>query len=214
MSLKTLLFVTVLCCSIYNTIAQRNYKGYNRLGIMGGVTLFDINTTDFQTQQETGFAGGFTTRGAFRNDFDLIYGLSFVANSLSIQGVNNETVKLNLQGVQLNFLGSYNIIKHHLSLEFGPLLNVTGKLTPVSESQENVVVQGYESLTVADLENIAPINFHVLGGITAGLESFRVTAHYQYGVTNMLNRLNDQGLEKTDFEGNSSTIFVGLVAYF
>jgi len=220
MSLKNLIFVTLTLFFIQNSFSQRNFDHYNRLGLTAGYSLFDITTSDFNTKQGTGFMAGFTTRGAFRNNFDLIYGLDFFSNTVEIFGrdANNsfetQYIDYKLQGVQIKFLGSYNIIQHHLSIEFGPILNVSGKLKVDSSQFEEYILDGYNSLKAKDIEGIAPVNFLVMGGISGGLESFRVGIQYQYGVTNMLNKLNDKELEYSDFKGNSSTILFSLYVYF
>ncbi|MAZ72007.1 MAG: hypothetical protein CMC70_02565 [Flavobacteriaceae bacterium] len=220
MSLKKLLLVTILIISFSTTYAQRNYDDYNKLGFQGGISLFDINTSNFVTEQRTGFGGGFTTRGAFRNNFDLIYGITFFSNKVGIFGSENglgakrQAISYNIPNVQLNFLGSYNIVKHHFSIEFGPILNINGNMKLDSERLENYILDGYNTLRAQDIEDINPVNFHVMGGATVGLESFRLSAQYQYGVTNMLNKLNDQNIEGEDFKGNSATIVVMAVVYF
>jgi len=193
------------------------------LGIFGGFNLFDINTSDLLTSQEAGFAAGFTTRGSFRGQFDLIYGISYSNNRVGIDGyiVSNsqgqlelQKLKYTIQAVQINFQGSLNIIRHHLSLEFGPLLNVNGKMNLDREEFENYIISGYNTIRASDIEDISKVNVRVLGGITAGLENFRLTAQYQYGLTNMLKNLNDKELEFSDFEGNSSTLVFGAILYF
>lgn len=219
MSLRKLIFVTITVLFIQQLSAQRNYDEYNRIGIFGGLTLFDINTSDFVTEQGTGFAGGFTTRGSFRNNFDLIYGIGFYSTSLGIEGstllgTDTQTINYTITAAQINFLGSYNIVKHHLSVEFGPVLQINSKMNVDSESLEDFVLTGYDTLTAKDIQDISKVNFHVVGGLTAGIESFRVFAQYQYGVTNTLNKLNDKNLEKDDFEGHSSTITLGALFYF
>ena len=217
MNRLSLIFITLALLTIQQSFAQRNYNNYNKMGLQAGFLLFDIATDDFVTTQGQGFGGGFSARGAFRNDFDLIYGLNFMGSNISIQGtdgVTTQNIDYTIQGVQLQFLGSYNIVKNHLTIEFGPTLNITGKMKVKREAQSDYIISGYNELKASDLSNISPINFRVMGGLTAGLESFRATAQYQYGVTNMLNRLNDQGLENNDFKGNSGTILLGAVVYF
>ena len=105
-------------------------------------------------------------------------------------------------------------MKHHFSIEFGPILNVGGNMKLDSERLENYILEGYTTLRAQDIEDISPINFHVMGGATVGLERFRLSAQYQYGVTNMFNKLNDQNLEGDEFKGNSSTIVLMAVVYF
>lgn len=224
MSLRTLCFVTILLTTSITCLAQRNYDEYNRLGIQGGVSLFDINTSNFVTEQQTGFGAGFTTRGSFRNNFDLIYGLTFFSNKVGILGspvaaspLEKQFITYTIPSVQLNFLGSYNIVKHHVSIEFGPILNVNGNMKVDSAQLEDYILEGYTTVRAQDIEDISPINFHVMGGATVGLESFRLSAQYQYGVTNMLNKLNDQDIEKRngeEFKGNSATIVIMAVVYF
>ncbi|PHS62279.1 MAG: hypothetical protein COB12_10805 [Flavobacterium sp.] len=220
MSLKNLFFVTLTFLFIQNSFSQRNFDHYNRLGLTGGYSLYDINTSDLNTKQGNGFMAGFTTRGAFRNNFDLIYGLSFYSNKVEIFGrdANNsfetQFIDYKIQGVQINFLGSYNIIRHHLSIEFGPILNISGKLKVDQERFEEYILDGYDSLKAVDIEEISPVNLHLMGGISGGMETFRVGVQYQYGVFNMLNKLNDKNLENTNFEGNSSTIIFSLFVYF
>lgn len=217
MNRLSFIFLTLIFLTIQQSFAQRNYNNYNKIGAQGAYMLFDINTDDFLTTQSAGFGGGFSARGDFRNNFGLIYGLNFMSSNIGIQGTDGSTtqnVDYSIQGVQVQFLGTYNIIKRHLTLDFGPTLNVNGKMKLKRDSQSDYIVAGYNELTAAEIQNISPINFRVVGGLTAGIEGFRAIVQYQYGVTNMLNRLNDQGLEKSDFKGNSGTILLGVVAYF
>lgn len=217
MSLKNLFFVTLTLFSILQTLSQRNYDSYNRLGIDVGMVFFDINTSDFNTEQGEGFMGGFTTRGSFRNNFDLIYGLNFYNSKIGIQGSSgNDTqfIGYTIQAVQINFCASYNIIKHHISLEAGPVLNINSKMKLDSDRYENYIIENYTTLTADDIQDISKVNFHLMAGLTAGIEKFRVIGQYQYGVTNTLNNLNDKDLEYSDFKGNSSTIVVAVVFYF
>lgn len=219
-SLKNLTYVTFLLFIFSSALAQRNYDEYNRIGVQGGISLFDITTSDFVTEQRTGFGAGFTSRGSFRNNFDLIYGLTFFSNSVGIlgsengTGVNMQSIEYTIPSVQINFLGSYNIVKHHFSLEFGPILNVNGKMKVDSARFENYILDGYSTLRAQDIQDISPINFNVMGGATVGIESFRLSAQYQYGVSNMFRKLNDTNLEGGNFEGNSSTIVIMAVVYF
>jgi hypothetical protein len=217
MSLKSLLVVTVATIFFQQSYAQRNYDEYNRLGLHAGLSFTDITTSNFTTEQGSGFMGGFTTRGSFRGIFDLIYGINFVSAKVGVlaqNGGQDVFVDYTVQGAQINFLGSLNIVKHHLSLEFGPVLNINGKLKLNSESQEGYILDGYEELRASDIQDINKVNFHVAGGITAGMESFRVYGQYQYGVTNLLGSLNDNGFEEDNFEGHISMLTVGAVFYF
>ena len=94
------------------------------------------------------------------------------------------------------------------------LLNINGKMKVDSEKFEDYILDGYDNLIATDIEDISPFNFLVTGGITGGFQSFRASVQYQYGVSNMLNKLNEKDLENTDFKGNSTTIILALVVYF
>lgn len=217
MSIKNILFVAFSLLLFQQSFSQINFDSYNRLGLNGGITLFDISTSDFVTSQESGAMGGFTTRGSFYNNFDLIFGINFVSNNIGIKGAkdgNTQFIDYSLQAAQINFLASYNIIKHHLSLEFGPILNVNGKMKLNRSGFDDYIIDGYTTLRADEIQDISRINFHVTGGVTAGIENFRLSAAYQYGVNNMLNKLNDKELEKTNFEGHSSSIVLMVVFYF
>lgn len=219
MNFKRLIFVSLCFFFFQQTFAQKNYNGYNFLGIQGGITFFDIQTDDFVTKQQTGFVAGFTTRGAFRNNFDLVYGLSFQSASVGVEGssflgTDTQNIGYTIQGAQINFLGSYNIVVKHLSIEFGPVFDVNGKMKLDNDKYEDYILTGYNTLTAKDIQEISRFNVRLAAGLTAGLEHFRISAQYQYGVTNMLGKLNDRGLENNDFKGNSSTIVVMGVIYF
>ena len=221
MSLKTLLIVTLSLVFFQQANAQRNFDDYNRIGLTAGLTLFDITTSDLVTNQGQGFEAGFTTRGAFRNNFDLIFGLSFFNSSVGVKGGvgpngagDTQFINYQIQAAQIGLLGSYNIVKHHLSVEFGPILNVNGKMKLDSDRLQDYILEGYTTLRAQDIQDIGRFNFHLAGGLTTGLRSFKVSALYQYGVLNMLGRLNDNKLEKTNFKGNSSTIIFAATFYF
>ncbi|MDC8005096.1 hypothetical protein POV27_13620 [Aureisphaera galaxeae] len=225
MSLKNILFVTLLCFSLQG-IAQRNFDENNHLGLQGGFTFFDIDTDNFTTTQGNGYMMGFTTRGSFYNAFDLIYGINFVQNEVQIlgrdlnntqQGFFEQEIDYTIQSAQINILGSFNIVHKHLSLEFGPILNVNGKMKLKQEEFEGFILDGYETLEAKDIQNISRVHFFVAGGITAGLENFRLSAQYQYGVTNIFQRLNDSediNEPNVNFQGNPHTIIAMAIFYF
>ena len=225
MSLKKLLFVTTLCIGLQG-LAQRNYDSNNHLGLQGGFTFFNIDTPNFTTEQGLGYMMGFTTRGSFYNAFDLVYGINFVQTEIGIlgrdlnntqQGFFEQKIDYTIQSAQISLLGSFNVVHKHLSLEFGPILNVNGKMKLKQDTFERFILDGYETLEAKEIENISRVHFYAAGGITAGLENFRVSAQYQYGVTNLFERLNDlEDVEQTNvkYEGNPHTIVAMVIFYF
>lgn len=226
MSLKNLLFVTISLLFMQQVSAQRNYDQYNLIGVWGGLALYDINTSNFVTDQGKGFIMGFTTRGAVYNNFDLIYGINFVQREVGIFATDDRSaapllpeqfVDYTISGAQISLLGSYNIVRDYLSLEFGPILDVNGKMKLKRDGFDDYLIDGYDNLRAKDISNISRVHVLAAGGITAGLRNFRLQAQYQYGLTNIFQRFNDTAeIEKSkgEFKGNASTIIVGAVFYF
>lgn len=225
MSLKNLLFVTFFVGVSLQVFSQRIREEYSYMGIHGGYTLFNINTDNFTTEQMGGFTAGFLTRGDWYNRFYMEYGVNFMQNQVGILGrdpnapANKEFIDHTLSGVQLRLQMGYHIIRHHLGIEFAPILNVNGKLKANSDTYNEYLVEGYNAVQIQDIADVSRVNFHLAGGITAGAKHFRAHFQYQYGVTNLLNRLNDEEVladEKPSggFKGNSSTIILGLYILF
>ena len=226
MSRKNLIFVTLTILFFQITSAQKNYQEFNHLGISVGIGFFDIDTDNFVTEQGTGYIFAFTTRGMFYNRFDLIYGISFVQNEVGIFGNNpgdtsntfqSQYVNYTIQAAQITLLTSYNIVRNHLSLEAGPILNVNGRLKLDSNNFKDFILEGYETLKAEDIQNVSKVHFFLAGGITAGIENFRLGAQYQYGVTNLFNRFNDiDEIEKPEegYDGHASTVLLTAVIYF
>jgi hypothetical protein len=225
MSLTKVLIVTTSILFFQFVNAQKNYEQNNHLGLIGGIGFFDINTENFETEQGTGYIFAFTTRGAFYNNFDLIYGISFVQNGVGVLASNpgdptnnfqSQYVNYTIQAAQINFLGSMNIINNYLSIEAGPVLNVNGKMKIDQEEFEDFVVEGYNTLTAGEIQNVSRVHFRLAGGITAGIENFRLGAMYQYGLTNFFNRFNEiSDIEKPNgkFEGHTSTLLLTATLY-
>lgn len=217
----TSLFASLfLLLGILNSNAQKNFKEFNVIGVSAGLTSYDINTSDFITTKREGYMFGFQMRGNVYNNFDMIYGIAFYdtklaisANSSPVAGQQKD-LEYNLQSAQISVLWGYKIIRENLSIEAGPVLNINGKLALKDTQYENYIVDGYTTLRAIDLENVSTVNFHLAGGLTAGFRNFRVFGQYQYGVTNMLNKLNKEGLEKNNFKGNSSLLSAGITFYF
>ncbi len=85
---------------------------------------------------------------------------------------------------------SYRIVENHLSLEFGPLVQVNGKLK-LHYNDENNIITG-TTLLAKDIVAISQFNFYPMIGITAGVRRFRLNVSFQYGANNMLGNLNNK----------------------
>ena len=227
MSLKNLIFVTISLVFIQTITAQRRAAQYNHLGIQGGVTIFDISTSNFTTKKNLGTSFGFQTRGKFyastrlNLEFDMVYGISFTNNKISIIareiGTPNSRseVEYTISSAQVVFLGSLVLIPNSLSFELGPVLNINGKMKLKSDRFKDYTLEEYNTLKTTDIQDISKVNFLIQGGVTLGIENFRLLAQYQYGVTNIFNKLNDKEFdEEIDFNGKSGTVILGAVIYF
>lgn len=215
-----LLFFVITLLFSNQIHSQRNYGEFNVIGVSTGITLYDINTDDLTTKSKESFMFGLQMRGNVYNNFDMMYGVAFYDTNLSVlansipEGGTQRELNYNIQSAQISVLWGYKIIREHLSIEAGPVLNINGNLTLKDTQFEDYFIDGYSSIRAIDLENISTVNFHVAAGLTAGFRNFRVFGQYQYGVTNMLNKLNNSNLENKDFKGNASLITIGVTAYF
>ena len=194
--------------------AQYNYRDANRIGITFGVNQFTLNTNNFQTNAGSGWNAGLSVRGNFYNDWDMVYALQFSENNFSVATksffLENEAVNYKLPSAQIALQLSYKLIENHLSVEFGPLVQVNGKFK-IDSNKENNNISG-TTLLAKDIVDISKFNFYPTVGITAGVRHFRVNVSYQYGLNNMLENLNTKNLE-VNFKGNPGIINADLILY-
>lgn len=217
--MKKIPFLLVFFLAINSLFAQHNYNEYNRFGITANLTQFNIITDNFNAKAQTGFLGGFQTRGSFYNNFDLVLGLNITSNKLGVEVLNPLTVsieeaKYDLLAVQLNLLLSYKLIGENLTFELGPVLMYNNKMELTDSSMENYTVNGLNTVTAEQLQDISQFNFNAAVGLTGGFEHFRLQVQYQYGINNILNKLNKQNLVTTeDFKGHLSLLMGGVTFY-
>ena len=211
----TLLFVT-------KTYSQRpNYEIKNMIGVHGGITEFNIYTDNLITEKQSGWAFGLTGIVNVEHKwFDFSYGLQFSDNNVNISGrmtddvQESESLEYKLSAVQLAALLHAKIIGQNLTVDFGPVIQANGKLKLKDESQENYYVNGFDGLQAQNIEDISKVNINGAIGVTAGFKNFRLRAQYQYGLTNMLNKLNDLEIEGTKFKGNQSQVLFTAMVLF
>ncbi len=209
---KIFLTLSVLYVGMF-AFSQYQNKDGNRIGIAFGLNQSTLLNSNFTTKPDMGFAGGLSVRGNYYNNWSMIYGMqffrsNFIMNTYTAASPNRET-QFNISGAQVRLLLSYNIIKNHISFDFGPVLQINDKLKTASED-ENRFIEG-TSLKAVQISDIG--KFHGAGyvGISAGTRRIRAVVFYQYGFTNLLNKLNSQeGLQALNgnqkFEANLGTI--------
>lgn len=223
---KFLLLVVFSLSFVTTAIAQHNrYKIKNGIGIIGGLTQYDITTDNFNTKSGSGFIGGMiATVDIPHKWFTVSYGLQFSQNSLEISGrpttttITQEQVEYKLIAVQATFLWHVKLLKDHLTIDLGPQLQYNSQLELKDDDQEEFIIDGYESLRAIDLKDISQFNVNGVVGASVGISNFRLRAAYSYGFTNILNKLNDANLSTETgakkFKGNQNMLSLGLMITF
>jgi hypothetical protein len=194
--------------------SQYKYRDSNRIGISFGVNQFTLNTDNFQTKPDLGWNAGLSMRGNFYNNWDMVYNIQFSENNFSVATntltLAQEDVNYKLASAQVSLQVSYKLVENHLSIEFGPIVQVNGKLN-IDNSDENNVITG-TTLLAKDIREISNFNFYPTIGITFGVRHFRANVSYQYGVNNMLENLNNKNLG-VNFKGNPGILNGNLIIY-
>lgn len=211
--MKRLYFIYVFTLISMTVFSQYDYRDSNRIGISFGVNQFTMNTNNFQTKPGTGWNGGLSMRGNYYDDWDMVYAMQFSENNFTVatnSGFISEDTNYKLSSAQVSLMLSYKIVENHLSVEFGPLLQINGKLN-VEKDQQNNIISG-TTLLAKDIVAISQFNFYPVIGITAGVRHFRLNVSYQYGVNNMLGNLNSQNLG-VNFKGNPGILNGNLIIY-
>jgi hypothetical protein len=152
------------------------------------------------------------------------YGLQFSENNLEISGrpletvVGNEMIEYKLMTVQLGFIYHKKIIGDNFTIDFGPQLQYNGKLELENDAEVGYFINGYDTLTALDIEDISKFNVNGMIGASAGIGSFKFKTQYIYGFLNILDKLNDQNLnvrsKENKFKGNQSMLVFAAMFTF
>ena len=201
----TMLFVLSYLCAF----SQYGNRDGNRIGLSGGISQTSLFTSNFKSEHAMGFAGGISVRGNYYNDWSMIYGMQFFANNFLLESTFDQKIKYSIQGVKVRLLLSYNVVEDHVSLDFGPVLQINGKLG-VATSDEDKVIKG-TFLKADQIVDISPVSGNFYLGCSAGSKTVRAVIFYEYGFTNILNKLNkDDTLQASNngdnFKGNLGVI--------
>lgn len=218
--MKRYFLAIVFIITSLSVSAQYGKGDYNHIGISLGINHTNLYTDNFNVKPAMNWTAGLSMRGNYYNNFSMIYGMNFTENKFSIEtfsGFSQREVELKMMAVQIHLLLCYKIDGGPVSLDFGPVLQVNSKLK-FNDADENNFIVGNELLRVQDIEDITPINFNVYAGISGGVENIRLSLSYQYGVTNILNNLNNQeevrALADGKLKGNLGVIAGNIIFYF
>lgn len=210
--MKKSFFTVVLLIFTTTIFAQYQNRDGNRIGISGGVNQSTLYTSNFNSKPGIGYAGGLSVRGNYYNDWSMIFGMQFFVNKFSLETTSaslSKETEFSLTGVQIRLLLSYNIVEDHVSFDFGPVLQVNGKMSIDSRDETNLI--NGTLLQSKEILDVSKINGNFYAGISAGGKVVRAVIFYEYGFTNVLNKLNsEQGLtllnNNSKFKGNIGTI--------
>lgn len=224
---KKQFIILVVFCIAFVTLSSAQHKRYtikNGIGIVGGLTQYDIVTDNFNTKSGAGFLGGLiATVDIPQKWFTVSYGLQFSQNSIEIEGrslanpLQVEQLEYDLMAVQLAFMLHVKLLSDNFTLDLGPQLQYNGKLDLKNSNQEDFLINGYDLLQAKDISEISPFNVNGVVGASAGIANFRLRATYSYGFTNILKKLNDNdfNLNNSDrFEGNQTMLAFALMITF
>ncbi len=223
---RFILLVAFTMCFV--TIIHSQHKTYdivNGFGVMAGVSFYDIKTDNFTTKQGTGFVGGMSaTLDLPHKGYTVSYGMQLSENNFEISGrmtddvAGNEILEYKLRAVQLGFYYHKKIFGDNFTLDVGPQIQYNGKLELKDETKEGYFINGYDSLTAKDIENISQFNVNGLVGASAGIGAIKIRAQYIYGFLNILDKLNDKNLNvgnnTEEFKGNQSMLVFTVMFSF
>jgi hypothetical protein len=144
----------------------------------------------------------------------MIFGMQFTESHFTIASktptFQNRETPFKVMGAQIRLLLSYNLVKDHVSLDFGPVLQVNDKLK-IKTTDENNSLSG-TNLVAQDILDVNKVNGNLYLGISAGNKRVRAVAFYQYGVNNFLNQLNKNQALVTQNLGKKFDGHLGLLS--
>jgi len=203
-----------------------NYRITNGISVNGGITKYDIITDNFETEQITGYLGGFlATVDIPHRWYNMSFGMQLSENHIGILGrptqISSESdfVEYKLFTVQVALLGHIKLIKRYFTIDVGPMLQYNGSLELNDKKQETYYINNYDNLLASDIMNVSKFNINGAIGASAGLDFINLKVQYIYGFTNMLKKLNSENLDTTgssekSFKGNQSMLVLGVIISF
>lgn len=189
--MKKLAFLFLMFSAV--AMAQRGFRDSNRIGIGAGLTQLNIYTDNFTVTPESGWIGGLSVRGNYYNNWQMSFGMFFTDSNFSIptlKGLQQTQTSFKMSAVQIYIVPSYVAIPDHLNLEFGPVLQINGKLG-VDKDDENNLLLDQPGLIAKDIIDVSKINANFYVGINGGIKNVRARIGYQYGLTNFFGNLKN-----------------------
>ena len=189
--MKKLVFLLFMFSTVI--FAQRGFRDSNRIGIGAGLTQLNIYTDNFTVTPEGGWIGGLSVRGNYYNNWQMSFGMFFTDSNFSIptqKGLLQKQTSFKMSAVQIYIVPSYVFVEDHLNLEFGPVLQINGKLGVDKEDEYNLLLD-QPGLVAKDIVDVSKINANFYVGINGGFKNVRARIGYQYGFTNFFGNLKN-----------------------
>lgn len=217
--------LSVVICILFVTMSyaqRKNYKIQNGIGLQGGITQFDIQTDNFETKKNSGFIGGMAASVDIPHKwYNVSYNIQLSENHIDINtlspSLTEEFVEYKVFMANISFLLHVKLIKNHLTLDVGPMLQYNGELELKDDAKEGYLIKGYNNLLTEDIRDISNFNVNGAVGLSLGIRQFLIRAQYMYGFTNMLGNLNKQDFDigtKGKFKGNQSLLALSAIITF
>ncbi|KAA5827441.1 hypothetical protein FPF71_00935 [Algibacter amylolyticus] len=220
------LLVAFSICFVTESFSQRGqYDIVNGIGLFGGITKVNLTTDNFITKEGDGFIGGLSaTVDIPFKWYNMSYGLHFSESTVSVLGrplefsPNNEYVDYKLFAAQLALMMHVKLVGSYITLDVGPMLQYNSRLEFEDATQEGYFINNYDNLLAEDISNISQFNIDGAVGITAGFKFVKLRAHYIYGATNILKKLESEDIDTSGgdsrFKGNMSMLLFGAMLSF
>lgn len=220
------LLVALSICFVTKSLSQNGkYDIVNGIGIFGGLTKVDLITDNFVTTQGDGFVGGMSATVEINHRwYNMSYGLHLSESTISILGrptassTTDEFVDYKLFAAQLALMMHVKLAGSYVTLDVGPMLQYNSRLEFEDKAQEGYFINNYDNLLATDISNISQFNLNGAVGITAGFKFIKLRAHYIYGATNILKKLESEDIDTSGghsrFKGNMSMLLFGAMISF
>ncbi|SFC96360.1 hypothetical protein [Algibacter pectinivorans] len=224
--IQLFLLVAFSICFVTKSFSQHGqYDIVNGIGFFGGITKVKLATDNFITKEGDGFIGGLSaTVDIPFKWYNMSYGMQFSESTVSILGrptassSNNEFVDYKLFAAQLALMMHIKLAGSYVTLDVGPMLQYNGRLEFEDTTQEGYFINNYDNLLAEEIANISQFNLNGAVGITAGFKFVKLRAHYIYGATNILKKLENENLDTAGgdsrFKGNMSMLLFGAMLSF
>ena len=223
---RIFLLVALMLCFVTKSFSQKgNYDIVNGFGIFGGITKIDIITDNFITTEGDGFIGGMSAAVDIPHRwYNMSFGMQLSESTISILGrptvssTTNEFVDYKLFAAQLALMGHIKLAGSYVTLDVGPMLQYNSRLEIEDKAEESYFINNYDNLLATDISNISQFNLNGALGITAGFKFLKLRAHYIYGATNILKKLESEDIDTSGgdsrFKGNMSMLLFGAMLSF